>query len=81
MLLLVNPHEKQKKKYSINKKINKFDNQLDLTLKEIDIKDKATETAKDKERNKNSKTKSILKMPGNKKNYIDDMHKELEILI
>ena len=35
-----------KEKYSISKESNKFAYQLDLTAKEIDIKDKAIETAK-----------------------------------
>ena len=46
MLQIVNTHEKQKKKYSISKGSNRFANQLDFTLKEKYIKDKARETGK-----------------------------------
>ena len=46
MLQFVNAYKKQKKKYSICKVSNRFANQLDFTLKEIDIKDKAIEFAK-----------------------------------
>ena len=37
----------------MNKENYKFSNQLDLTLKEVDIKDEAKEGAKHKERNQN----------------------------
>ena len=36
-----------KKKYSINKESNKFAYQFDFTLKEIDLKDKSIEAAKE----------------------------------
>ena len=39
MLQFVNTPEKQKKKYSISKENYKFANQLDLSPKEIEIKD------------------------------------------
>ena len=47
---LVDIHKKQKKKYSISKDSHKFGNQFHLTLKEIDIRNKAKEAAKNKER-------------------------------
>ena len=46
MLQLINIEKKPKKTYSISKESNKLANQLDLTLKEIDIKDKAIEVSK-----------------------------------
>ena len=46
ILQLVNAHDKQKKKHSFCKESNEFAKQLDFTTKEITIKDKETETAK-----------------------------------
>ena len=46
MLLLGNTHEKQKIKYSNSKVSNKFANQLDVTIKEKDIKYKVMEATK-----------------------------------
>ena len=46
MLPIVNTHEKKKNKYWFNKESNKFANQVDLTPKEIDIKDKVLKLAK-----------------------------------
>ena len=46
MLQVVNTHEGQKIKYSISKESNKFPKQLDLTTKEIDIKNNAIEAEK-----------------------------------
>ena len=69
MLQLVNTHKKQKKKkrrYSISKESNKFADQLDFTLEEIDIKDKQQKQQKHKERSKNTKTKSTKKRLGTK---------------
>ena len=56
-LQLICKHDKQKKKYSISKESHKFTNQLDLTLKEIDIKLKTIKRVKSIRR-KNTKTKS-----------------------
>ena len=46
ILQLVNTHNKQKKTYSICKESNKYANQLNLTPKEIYIKDQAIEDVK-----------------------------------
>ena len=51
--------KKQKKNYLIYKDNNKFANQLDLTPKEINIKDKAIEAAKTSRNEQKHKEKSI----------------------
>ena len=62
MLQLVNIHEKQKKTYSISEGSNILAYQFNLTLKEIGIKDKATEAAKTSRNKQNHKHK--IKTPG-----------------
>ena len=78
MLLLVNIHEKQKKKYSIRKKaINLLKNSTSQQKK----KDKAREAVKTiKKEKKKGKVKINLKRPGNKNLSMDDTHTELELL-
>ena len=49
----VSKHTREaKEKYSISKESNKFTYQLDLTLKEADIKDKVITLAKKKKKEK-----------------------------
>ena len=82
MLQFVNTNQKRKKKYSFSKESNKFTEQLDLTPKEIGIKDnkKNKRCNNRKKRRKSTMTKSIFKKtPMVKK--LDDTHKELKILI
>ena len=52
MLQCVNEHVKQKEKYSISKESNEFANQFALTLKEIGIKAKTIEAAKNMKKQK-----------------------------
>ena len=65
MLLFVKTHEKQNNEYSIRKESKQVTNQFDFTPKEIDIKDKTPQTAKNKNKTeqKYKRTKSIKKRP------------------
>ena len=66
MQLFANTHEKQKKIYSTCKESNKFASQINLTPKEIDIKDNVIEVEKRKDRSKNIRNKSVEKKIGTK---------------
>ena len=82
MLHIVNTQE-AKEKYLISKKKKKIKKpiKVDLTLKEIDIRDKAIELAKNTEKElKTQELNQFLKVTGNKKPYLGDTNKELEIL-
>ena len=77
MLQLINPCEKQKENYPINKESHKIAKQLDLTLKEMHIKDHSTEAAKTikKEAKTKQNKKSNKKKHRNKIPKMDGFHK------